>query len=89
MFEIAWGPIVGVASQLLETLPDDAPGAPHTVAQCLRAFRHAIRVGAVVGPATARDTLVNVLAKFTTLDHGGAQVCVRERGDHLANVVQI
>ena len=63
MFEVAWAPILGVLSQILETAED------HAVVQiCLTGMYYAIRLACRLDFPTARHTFMNALAKFTTLD---------------------
>lgn len=63
MFDVAWGPIVGALSHSLDGTDDQ-----EIVALCLESLCHAIHIAAYLGMSTARTTLVNALAKFTTLD---------------------
>jgi len=63
MFEIVWPPVIGVLSQLLETY-DDAV----MVDLCLDGFRYSIRIACRLDFPTARNTFINALLKFTTLD---------------------
>ncbi|KAJ1434054.1 hypothetical protein B484DRAFT_477107 [Ochromonadaceae sp. CCMP2298] len=63
MFEIVWPPMIGVLSQLLETYDDDV-----MVSLCLECFRHSILSACRLDLPTARNTFVNALLKFTTLD---------------------
>jgi len=77
MFEVAWGPIVGTLSHTLESTANvdvnAGNGAPPAedldlVKLCLSTMCDAIHLAATLGIETARATLVNSLAKFTTLD---------------------
>jgi Sec7-like guanine-nucleotide exchange factor len=63
MFDIVWPPVVGVLSQLLETYED-----PGMVQLCLNGFRDSIRIACRLDFGVARNTFINVLLKFTTLD---------------------
>ncbi|CAM9674763.1 unnamed protein product, partial [Phaeothamnion confervicola] len=65
MFEVAWGPAIGVFAQILETSED-----LRLVELCLAGFRHAVRVSGGLDLATPRETLVRSLARFTGLDAG-------------------
>ena len=52
MFEVAWGPLIGAFSQLLETSSDGA-----VVGLCLKGFQSAVRVAAATeqsGPCCLR-----------------------------------
>lgn len=62
MFDVTWGPIIGILSQVLELSSDD-----RSTAVCLNGFVYAIRVAAHSNMALARDTFVSSLAKFTFL----------------------
>lgn len=63
MFEIAWPPMTSVFSQVLE-LSDEEP----LVNLCLEGCRLGVKMAARLNMKTARDTFVNSLVKFTTLD---------------------
>jgi brefeldin A-inhibited guanine nucleotide-exchange protein len=63
MFEVVWAPMIGVFSQILE-MTDDI----ETTSLCLEGFQAAIRIACRLDVNTARDTYVNSLAKFTTLE---------------------
>lgn len=63
MFEIAWPPILGALSFVLETHDD-----PAIIELTLRAFKYAIRLACRLDFPIARHTFVNALSKFTTLD---------------------
>lgn len=63
MFEIAWPPILGALSFVLETHDD-----PAIIELTLRAFKYAVRLACRLDFPTARHTFVNALSKFTTLD---------------------
>ena len=62
MFEVAWGPIFAVLSQLLEN-SDEV-----NVDLCLVGFKDAIHLSCHLDFPLARDTFINALVKFTTLD---------------------
>jgi len=62
MFDVTWGPVLGVLSQVLECSDDET-----TVAVCLNGFVYAIRIAANSHMSLARDTFVSSLAKFTYL----------------------
>jgi brefeldin A-inhibited guanine nucleotide-exchange protein len=78
MFDVAWGSIVGTLSFTLEAPPasgDFAAGSSQALLEdqevvglCLAALQDAIHLASALDMATARATLVNALAKFTTLD---------------------
>lgn len=63
MFEIIWPPVFGVLSQILETYED-----PQLIHLCLTGFRHSILLACRLDFPTARNTFINGLVKFTTLD---------------------
>lgn len=63
MFEVAWAPMIGVLSQTLE-MAEDA----EVIALCLEGMQLAIRIACRMDVSTARDTFVNSLARFTTLE---------------------
>jgi brefeldin A-inhibited guanine nucleotide-exchange protein len=63
MFEVAWAPMIGVLSQTLE-MAEDAD----VIALCLEGMQLAIRIACRMDVSTARDTFVNSLARFTTLE---------------------
>ena len=62
MFDVTWGPVIGILSQILEC-SDDA----RTIAVSLNGFIFAIRISAHSNMSLARDTFINSLAKFTLL----------------------
>ena len=63
MFEVAWAPIIGVLSQILETYDDSA-----MVDLCLSGFQFGIRLGCRLEFPVCRSTYVNALSTFTALD---------------------
>lgn len=63
MFDIAWAPILGVISQVLEVTEDAT-----AVSSCLLGFQHAVKLACRLDVPIARDTFINSLARFTTLD---------------------
>lgn len=63
MYEVVWAPMIGVFSQILE-MSDDF----ETTSLCLEGFQASIRIACRLDVNTARDTYVNSLAKFTTLE---------------------
>ncbi len=63
MFETAWPPMLSVFSQNFETFDEE-----DIVDLCLEGFQYAIRLSARLDVATARETFVNALSKFTTLE---------------------
>jgi brefeldin A-inhibited guanine nucleotide-exchange protein len=62
MFDVTWGPMLGILSQVLECADDD-----RSTAVCLNGFVFAIRLAAHSDMSLARDTFVTSLAKFTYL----------------------
>lgn len=62
MFDVTWGPMIGILSQVLECADDE-----RSVAVCLNGFVYAIRLAAHGSMSLARDTFVSSLAKFTFL----------------------
>jgi brefeldin A-inhibited guanine nucleotide-exchange protein len=63
MFEVVWPPIIGVMSQILETFDDS-----HMIQLCIEGFLHSIRLSCRLDLPISRNTFVNSLAKFTTLE---------------------
>ena len=62
MFDVTWGPMIGILSQVLECSSDE-----RSIAVCLNGFVYAIRIAAHSNMSLARDTFINSLAKFTFL----------------------
>lgn len=62
MFDVTWGPILGILSQVLECSDDE-----RSTAVCLVGFVYAVRIAAHNSMSLARDTFVSSLAKFTFL----------------------
>jgi brefeldin A-inhibited guanine nucleotide-exchange protein len=62
MFDVTWGPMIGILSQVLECSNDE-----RNIAVCLNGFVYAIRLAAHSNMSLARETFVNSLAKFTYL----------------------
>lgn len=62
MFDVTWGPMIGILSQVLECSDDE-----RSVAVCLNGFVFAIRLASHSDMTLARDTFVSSLAKFTFL----------------------
>jgi brefeldin A-inhibited guanine nucleotide-exchange protein len=62
MFDVTWGPMIGILSQVLECSDDE-----RAVAVCLNGFVYAVRIAAHSKMSLARDTFVSSLAKFTFL----------------------
>mmetsp|Transcript_59953 Transcript_59953/g.147342 ORF Transcript_59953/g.147342 Transcript_59953/m.147342 type:complete len:2142 (-) Transcript_59953:113-6538(-) len=62
MFDVTWGPMIGILSQVIECSNDE-----RSIAVCLNGFVYAIRISAHNDMSLARDTFVNSLAKFTYL----------------------
>ena len=62
MFYVAWGPLIGTLSQILEMAHDE-----RSISLCLNGFVYSIRISSHSDMSLARDTFVSSLAKFTTL----------------------
>jgi brefeldin A-inhibited guanine nucleotide-exchange protein len=62
MFDVTWGPVLGILSQVLECSDDE-----RSVAVCLNGFVFAVRLAANSSMSLARDTFTSSLAKFTFL----------------------
>jgi brefeldin A-inhibited guanine nucleotide-exchange protein len=62
LFDVTWGPMIGILSQILECSNDE-----RSIAVCLNGFVYAIRLAAHSNMSLARETFVNSLAKFTYL----------------------
>ena len=62
MFDVTWGPMLGILSQVMECADDES-----SIAVCLNGFVFAIRLAAHSDMSLARDTFVSSLAKFTYL----------------------
>ena len=62
MFDLTWGPILGILSQVIEMSADE-----RSIGVCLNGFVYSIRVAAISEMNLARDTFVNSLTKFTLL----------------------
>eukprot|EP00981_Chlorochromonas_danica_P013923 scaffold7101_cov242-Ochromonas_danica.AAC.2 len=63
MYEIVWPPMLAVLSQVLETFDD-----PTLVKQCLQGFQLSIVLACRMEFTVARNTYINAMSKFTTLD---------------------
>ena len=63
MFEVAWPPMLSVFSQLLETTDE-----MELVTTCLEGVHYSIRLASRIEISIARNTFINTLTKFTTLD---------------------
>jgi len=63
MFELVWPPVVGVVSHLLESFDDTK-----IIELCIQAFQFSIGLSCRLDCSIARNTFVNALAKFTSLD---------------------
>jgi brefeldin A-inhibited guanine nucleotide-exchange protein len=63
MYEVMWATFLGVFSQVLELFEDDA-----IINICLSGVQTAIHLACRLDIPIARDTLINALCKFTTLD---------------------
>ena len=62
MFDVSWGPILGILSQILECSDDD-----RSMSICLVGFVYAVRIASHSRMSLVRDTYVSSLAKFTFL----------------------
>jgi brefeldin A-inhibited guanine nucleotide-exchange protein len=62
MFDVTWGPVIGILSQVLECSTDE-----RSIEVCLNGFVYAIRISSHNNMSLARDTFINSLAKFTFL----------------------
>ncbi|XP_010526535.1 PREDICTED: brefeldin A-inhibited guanine nucleotide-exchange protein 1 isoform X2 [Tarenaya hassleriana] len=62
MVEASWGPMLAAFSVTLDQSDDRL-----ATAECLRGFRYAVHVTAVMGMQTQRDAFVTSMAKFTNL----------------------
>jgi brefeldin A-inhibited guanine nucleotide-exchange protein len=62
MFDVTWGPVIGILSQVLECSEDE-----RSISVCLNGFVYAIRLASHSHMSIARDTFVTSLAKFTFL----------------------
>lgn len=63
MFELVWPPIVGVVSHLLESFDDQ-----NIIELCVEAFQFSIGLSCRLDCYIARNTFINALTKFTSLD---------------------
>jgi brefeldin A-inhibited guanine nucleotide-exchange protein len=63
MFDLVWPPVIGVVSQLLENNDDQK-----IVDLCLSALHYCLVLSCRIDCATARNTFIHALAKFTSLD---------------------
>lgn len=63
MYEIVWPPALAALSQIIETYDE-----PALVKQCLQGFQLNILLSCRLEFPIARNTFINALAKFTTLD---------------------
>lgn len=62
MFDVTWGPMIGILSQVLECSDDE-----RMVAVCLNGFQYAVKLASPNHMSLTRDTFVSSLAKFTFL----------------------
>ena len=62
MFDVTWGPLLGILSQVLECSDDE-----RSITVCLSGFIYAVRISSHGRMSLARDTFVSSLAKFTYL----------------------
>ncbi len=68
MFDLSWAPMLGVLSQVMEVSEDD-----ELISTCITGFLYAIRLSSRLLSSsneflTARQSFVNALARFTTLE---------------------
>ncbi|KAL0739682.1 hypothetical protein Bca4012_015892 [Brassica carinata] len=66
MVEVSWGPMLAAFSVTLDQYDDRLAAV-----ECLRGFRYAVHVTAVMGMQTQRDAFVTSMAKFTNLHCAG------------------
>lgn len=62
MFDVTWGPVIGILSQVLECAEED-----RSITVCLNGFVYAVRLASHSHMSLARDTFATSLAKFTFL----------------------
>lgn len=62
MFDVTWGPVLGILSQVIEMSNDE-----RSIAVCLNGFVYAIRISSHSNMSLARETFINSLTKFTLL----------------------
>ncbi|VFQ78432.1 unnamed protein product [Cuscuta campestris] len=62
MVEVCWGPMLAAFSVTLDQSDDKT-----ATSLCLKGFRHAVHVTAIMGMQTQRDAFVTTVAKFTYL----------------------
>lgn len=62
MFDVTWGPMIGILSQVLECTDDE-----RMVVVCLHGFQYAVKLASPNHMSLTRDTFVSSLAKFTFL----------------------
>jgi brefeldin A-inhibited guanine nucleotide-exchange protein len=62
MFDVTWGPMIGILSQVLECSDDE-----RMVSVCLHGFQYAVKLASPNHMSLTRDTFVSSLAKFTFL----------------------
>jgi brefeldin A-inhibited guanine nucleotide-exchange protein len=62
MFDVTWGPMIGILSQVLECTDDE-----RMVSVCLHGFQYAVKLASPNHMSLTRDTFVSSLAKFTFL----------------------
>ncbi|XP_010436181.2 PREDICTED: brefeldin A-inhibited guanine nucleotide-exchange protein 1-like isoform X1 [Camelina sativa] len=66
MVEVSWGPMLAAFSVTLDQSDDRLAAV-----ECLRGFRYAVHITAVMGMQTQRDAFVTSMAKFTNLHCAG------------------
>ncbi|EOA15893.1 hypothetical protein CARUB_v10003980mg [Capsella rubella] len=66
MVEVSWGPMLAAFSVTLDQSDDRLAAV-----ECLRGFRYAVHITAVMGMQTQRDAFVTSIAKFTNLHCAG------------------
>ena len=82
MFDVTWGPMLGIFSQVLECSDDE-----RSVAVCLNGFVYSVRISANSSMSLVRDTFVSSLAKFTFL--GSIKEMKRKNVDSIRTLLSI
>lgn len=77
MYEITWPPVIGVISYVIESLDDNT-----LIMSAISIFQKSIALAGRLDISVARNTFINTLAKFTTLDtiremHEKNILCIR------------
>ena len=82
MFDVTWGPVIGILSQVLECSDDE-----RNIAVCLNGFVYAVRLASHSQMSIARDTFVTSLAKFTFL--GSIKMMKRKNIESIRTLLSI